>query len=225
MRCPMENDSGENQYKACKNDGSAPSPAIQSPAQPQPQPAPRRRKPQNPWVMPWILQRQEKGCYSNLLANLIHRHPRVPEFCQDVPCLFYFIEEHIHHHIKKSVTNFRKSLEVGLKLAITLRHLASLQYHGLVGCTTICKFVPQVCRAILGEFQDEYMHWPDSPDEWKKVEEKFRTRWNVPHAVGAIDGKHSAMKKPKKTGSDYYNYKNFFFLLLALVVQNTDSCG
>ena len=50
-----------------------PSPAIQPPAQPQPQLAPRRRrKPQNPWVMPWILQRQEKGCYSNLLADLIH---------------------------------------------------------------------------------------------------------------------------------------------------------
>ena len=52
-----------------------PSPGIQPPAQPQsqPQPAPRRRrKPQNRWIMPWILRRQEKGCYSNILADLIH---------------------------------------------------------------------------------------------------------------------------------------------------------
>ena len=49
----------------------APSPAIQPPAQPQPQPAPkRRRKPQNFWVMLWIRQNQEKGCYSNLLEDL-----------------------------------------------------------------------------------------------------------------------------------------------------------
>ena len=52
---------------------SPPSHAIQPPPQPQPQPAPRRRRnPQDPWVMPWILQRQQKGCYSNLLADLMH---------------------------------------------------------------------------------------------------------------------------------------------------------
>ena len=78
---------------------------------------------------------------------------------------------------------------------------------------TGCKFVPQVCRAILAEFQDTYLHCPDSPGDWKRVEETFRTRWNVPHAVGAIDRKHIAMKKPKKSGSDYYNYKGFFFLV------------
>ena len=44
--------------------------------------------------------------------------------------------------------------------------------------------------------------------------EKFRTRWTV---VGAIDGKHIAMKKPTKSGSDYYKYKDFFSLdLLAI---------
>ena len=152
----------------------APSPALQPLAQPQPQLAPRRRKPPNPWVMPWILQRQEKGCFSNLLADLIHTDiPGYQNFVRMPPAFFYLIQERIHHHIKKSVTNFRKPLEVGLKLAITLRHLAtgqtytSLQYHWLVGRPTICKFVPQVCRTILAEFQDKYLHCPDCPDEWK----------------------------------------------------------
>ena len=49
-----------------------PPPALQPLPQPQPQPATRRRRPLNPWVIPWIPQRQEKGCYSNLLADLIH---------------------------------------------------------------------------------------------------------------------------------------------------------
>ena len=63
------------------------------------------------------------------------------------------------------------------------------------------------------------MHCPDSPEEWKRVEEKFRTGWNVPHAVGAIDGKHITMKKPKKLGSVDYNYKSFFSLVFLTLVD------
>ena len=80
-------------------------------------------------------------------------YPRLPEFCQDN--FFNLIEKCIPNHIKKSVTNFRKPLEVGLKLAIMLRHLAtgetytSLQYHWLAGRTTICKFLPRSAKPSL----------------------------------------------------------------------------
>ena len=86
----------------------------------------------------------------------------------------------------------------------------------MVGRTTICKFAPQVCKAILKEFQHEYMTQhtcPTDPKDWKKIEKRFRNRWNVPHAVGALDRKHIATKKPKKSGSEYFNSKGYFSLV------------
>ena len=141
------------------------------------------------------------------------------------PAFFNLIEERITPSLRKSVTNFRQPLEVGLKLAVTLRHLStgesytSLQYHWRVGRSTICKFIPQVCKAILKEFQQEYLVCPTDPEDWKKIEQRFRNRWNVPHAVGALDGKHIAIKKPKKSGSEYFNYKGYFSLVLLALVD------
>ena len=76
-----------------------------------------------------------------------------------------------------------------------------------------------VCKAILKEFQHEYLMCPTEPEDWKKTEERFRNRWNVPHAVGALDGKHIAIKKPKKSGSEYFNYKGYFSLVLFALVD------
>ena len=84
---------------------------------------------------------------------------------------------------------------------------------------TIYKFVPQVCKAILKEFQQEYLVCPTDPEDWRKIEERFRNRWNVPHAVGALNGKHIAIKKPKKSGSEYFNFKGYFSLVLLALVD------
>ena len=41
--------------------------------------------------------------------------------------------------------------------------------------------------------------------------EKFQTKVNVAHAVGALDGKHITMKKPKRSGSEYCELQGHLF--------------
>ncbi|XP_071105394.1 uncharacterized protein [Haliotis cracherodii] len=118
------------------------------------------------------------------------------------PDLFQEMVEKLTPHLMKQTTLMREPLEVGLKLAATLRFLAtgnsypSLQYSFRVEASTVCKFLPEVCKAIIEVFRDEVLSCPETEEEWKDVAAMFSTRWNYHNCLGALDSKHVAMKKP-----------------------------
>lgn len=43
---------------------------------------------------------------------------------------------------------------------------------------------------------------------------KFYERWNIPNCIGAVDGKHVVIQAPKCSGSEYFNYKKSFSIIL-----------
>ena len=81
--------------------------------------------------------------------------------------------------IEKLHTWYRQPMEPGLKLAITLRHLAtgdrykSLVYSFRVAHNTICLFLPEVCAAIMAEYADEVFAIPTTPEEWQPIADQF----------------------------------------------------
>ena len=53
----------------------------------------------------------------------------------------------------------------------------------------------------------------------KKISNNFWNKWQFPNCIGCVDGKHIRIKKPQKSGSMYFCYKNFFSISLLAVTD------
>ena len=106
---------------------------------------------------------------------------------------------------------------------MTLRFLAtgdsfqSVEFNWRAAHNTIGMFVPEVCDAIVEEYAQEVFRTPTTTDGWREIAQGFQDKWNFPHACGALDGKHAAIRKPKHSGSIYYNYKGFFSIVILVL--------
>ena len=187
----------------------------------------RRRLLRNPrlWVRDWIRRRPQQGYYHNLFRELEIEDPKAfKRMMRMEPAMFHELVERLTPRLQKCHTCRGAPLSVGIKVAITLKYLAHGERyiclaHGFrVPDNTISIVVRDVCRAIIEEFKPEVLKCPTTREEWRLVADGFLTRWNVNHGCGALDGKHVRVKKPPKSGSNYFNYKKYFsILMLALV--------
>jgi hypothetical protein len=63
--------------------------------------------------------------------------------------------------------------------------------------------------------------FPTTEQEWQRIASGFEQRCNFPNCGGVIDGKHIRITCPADSGALYYNYKNFYSVVL-LAIVNTD---
>lgn len=86
-----------------------------------------------------------------------------------------------------------------------------------LGHSTVQSIVIEVCKAIIEKLMSITMPKPTA-DQWKKIAEEFWNIWNFPNCIGALDGKHVVIQAPANSGSQFFNYKKTFsIVLLALV--------
>jgi len=79
---------------------------------------------------------------------------------------------------------------------------------------TVSKIVDEVSTAIWDTMQPLYLPQPTTENA-----RRFEERWQFPHSIGALVGKHIMIKKPAKSGSSFFNYKQTFSVVLMATIE------
>ena len=136
--------------------------------------------------------------------------------------MFQEVFTRLRDRIEKNDTWYSKATPPpGLKLAITLRHLATgASYHSLMYNFRVAHYIVRVvCETIIAEFAEEVILLPASLQEWQQVADQFGARWQIYHALGALDDKHIGIICPKNAGSLFFNSKWYHWIVFMAVVH------
>uniref|UniRef100_A0A672HXZ0 DDE Tnp4 domain-containing protein n=1 Tax=Salarias fasciatus TaxID=181472 RepID=A0A672HXZ0_SALFA len=175
------------------------------------------------WVHPLNQQRSTQGDFYHLVAELRLDSQRHHQYFRMSAEQMDELLSHVGPELRRQSTTYRAAIEPKQRLAVGIRYLAcgdsfaSLAFSYRLGNTTVRNSVQMVCEAIEKKMMDKFLP-PPNEETWREVAQGFWEKWNFPHCLGAIDGKHIHIQAPPESGSQYFNYKKTFsIVLLALV--------
>ncbi|XP_043223443.1 protein ANTAGONIST OF LIKE HETEROCHROMATIN PROTEIN 1-like [Amphibalanus amphitrite] len=176
------------------------------------------------WVRQPVLRRQEMGEFRALMAQERENGSAFHNAYRMSPEAFDELTVQLEPALRRQDTNFRLAITPAEKLALTIRYLASgmsqkdVARYFRLGRATVSKAIPEVCQAIWNIIGPIELP-PLTEESWLEDAAEFERRWNFPHCLGAIDGKHIAIQKPGLSGSAFYNYKGGCSVLLMAVAD------
>ena len=87
-----------------------------------------------------------------------------------------------------------------------------------MGPATVSQIVKEMVKALWDILQPLHMKVP-TQQEFKDIANDFYKLWNFPNCTGAIDGKHVRIVCPPHSGTMFYNYKQYYSIVLQGLVD------
>ncbi|XP_073422176.1 uncharacterized protein [Dendrobates tinctorius] len=182
----------------------------------------RRLQRRRLWIHLIIELWESRGAYHTLYSELQAN----PEKFTDYPRLsqqsFSDLLGRVQEANRRQDTQLRRAIPPEEWLLVTLRFLVTGEtlssLHFRIGISTLSGIVVDNCRALWNVLCPEFMPLPTA-EKWMEIAEKFWTVCNFPNWLAAVDGKHIRIIKPKRTGSEYYNYKKYFSTVLMAIAD------
>ena len=60
---------------------------------------------------------------------------------------------------------------------------------------------------------------PSTLEEWRQIASDYFSQWQFPNCIGELDGKRILIQKPANTGSEFYDNKGHFSMILLAAVD------
>ncbi|CAH1964555.1 unnamed protein product, partial [Acanthoscelides obtectus] len=177
------------------------------------------------WVHPINERREETGLFHTLFEDLRNDEKKFFNYFRMSMASFDELHDKLKNVLRRQNTKMRNCIQPIEMWAVTLRYLASsctftdLHYTYRIGISTASKIVKEVCKAICAVLQVESIPSP-TREIWESIASDFETIANFPHCIGAVDGKHVRLTCPFRSGSMYFNYKDYYSVVLMAVADS-----
>ena len=129
------------------------------------------------WIHPINRSRQDHSVYYRLVTELRGDEARFKKYFRMTPTNFDHLLSLVKPYLVKKDTRMRKAIVPGLKLAITLHHLAegashsAIAAHYRLGRSTTSIAIYDTLAALWKVLQPIYLKPPTGPTEWKIISE------------------------------------------------------
>ncbi|XP_047513201.1 protein ANTAGONIST OF LIKE HETEROCHROMATIN PROTEIN 1-like isoform X2 [Pieris napi] len=184
----------------------------------------RRQNKRKHWVHPILRERFSLGTFETLMGELRRDESKFFNYFRMTATTFDDLLGRLDIRVRD--TSFRECICPEQRLAICLRYLASgcsfkeIHYSYRVGVSTISKLIKEMTHVIWENLKTDFLKLPDTEREWEDIASGFERKANFPHCLGAVDGKHIRILKPAKSGSMFFNYKEYYSFVLMAVVDS-----
>ena len=137
---------------------------------------------------------------------------------------FVFLCRELKPYIERQCTVMRLPISVEQRVAVAIWRLATnVEYRTIselfgIGKATACVIVNDTCQAIVEYLMPRFVTMPQG-DRLKDVIRGFEARWSFPQVAGVIDGTHIPILRPQDSGTDYYNRKGFYSVVMQSVID------
>ncbi|XP_030763193.1 protein ALP1-like [Sitophilus oryzae] len=133
---------------------------------------------------------------------------------------FSYLHKLVKPYLKRDPKKRHVSSEQ--RLIMTLHYLSEgcsmqeIAWGYRVGLSTARNIIIDTCKVLWDTLNESQLPVPNTED-FIHISETFLKKWNIPNCVGALDGKHVELRAPKNSGSEFFNYKKSFSVVLMAV--------